>query len=97
LRTPLSYLIDAEAKTITRDSAPIARFNDVCRVQIREISEECRLEYRLSVELKNGTKLFLGQTSNEVEVDAVAEDIADMLDVSLHRKAGGLSANWELN
>jgi len=43
-------------------------------------------EFRLSLVLKDQQKLFLGQTSDSNTIIEAAEEIADLIDVSIHKK-----------
>ncbi len=87
VRDGLEFTFDKATGAISRNDQRIANLGDVDRVQLRTIHDsESADDYRLSLVLKDQQKLFLGQTSDSESIVAAAEEIADLIDVPIHRK-----------
>lgn len=99
IRTLISgetFTLDRKTGLIERNGVRVARFPDVERVQIRTITgPESGSEYRLSIALKNGEKIRIAHSSNEEDMTAIAEELADLLNVEVGRK--GSSKGWSVD
>jgi hypothetical protein len=83
-----TFTLTRDTGTITRNGTHVARFSDVARIQIRTIrGSERSDEHRLSIVLKNDEKLRIHQSSDTKEIANIAEDLADVLNVQITRKA----------
>ena len=79
-------LLDKATGRVSQGSVPIADFSEVERVQLRTIFSGDGEEYRLSLVLTSGQKVFLFQGGKAPKSESAAVAIAEALDVELHRK-----------
>ena len=87
VRDGLTFTIDRATGSITRNDRQLGSFGDIETVQLRTIHDsESADEYRLSLVTKDQQKLFLGQTSDRDTIMAAADEIADLIDVPIHKK-----------
>jgi hypothetical protein len=83
----LTYSFDASTRTIKQNADRIASFEEVARLQIRTIyGGDSEDEYRLALVLHGDKKIRLAQTTTEEQVMHAADEIADLLGVTVHRK-----------
>ncbi len=80
----LTYSFDASTRSIKRNSERIASFEEAESLQVRTIHSK-RNEYRLTLVLRGDKKLRLAQMVDEQAVMRVANQIADVLAVPVHR------------
>ena len=82
----VTFKFDGITKTIARNEKRIANFGDVEKVQIRTAQENEDDIYRLSLVLTDQRKVFLCETTDKRRITEVAQQVAGLLDVELHRK-----------
>jgi hypothetical protein len=70
---------------ILKNQKPLARFNEVEHLQIRTISGEGE-EYRLTAVLKSGKKIEIHTSGDSSDINALADDVADIVKVKVIRK-----------
>jgi hypothetical protein len=74
--------------TVFRNGKPYFRFTEVSKIQIREFSDsEGDITYRLSIILNDGSKKFIESSSSQNKIHAIADDLADILDVKIVSKS----------
>lgn len=81
----LTYSFDPSTRTIKKNTEKIASFEEVERVQIRNIHGESP-KYRLALVLRGDKKIRLAQTTNEEQVRQATDEIADLVGVTVHSK-----------
>jgi len=79
-----TFVFDGTTRSVMRDGKQIARFGDVARVQLRVIEDgAARTEYRLSLALKDGSKVAIAQTTAQARAREAAQETANLLGVEL--------------
>ena len=72
-------------RTVLKNQKRLAGFDDIAYLQIRTIKGE-DTEHILTVRLLRGDEIEIHTSSNASEIIALADDIADILDVRVVRK-----------
>ena len=79
-------IIDGTTNTILKNQKRMAGFTEIAHLQIRTIQGGETADFRLTVVLNTGGKIQIHTSSNSSEVIALADDIADIVGVSVVRK-----------
>lgn len=86
LRGVAELLVDAEANTLSARNQPLASFSDVREIQLRSVHGTCE-EYRLSAILEDARSIVLLEAEASPATEALAREIAALLEVELTRAA----------
>lgn len=79
-----NVVFDGESKKVYKSSKQICNFEVVEKVQIRLISGiDSADQFRLSLVLNDGTKIFIEESNVESIIKEIAEGIAEIIDVSV--------------
>ncbi len=85
LRRANDLIFDGPRKTVSKGKRALAAFADVRALEMRAVHGTCE-EFRLSALLEDGGNLELIETEASAMIEALAEEISELLEVPLTRK-----------
>jgi hypothetical protein len=84
LRRADELTIDGREKTVSKGRRTLAAFADVRSLELRTVHGSCE-ELRLSAILDNGRNIGLVETEASTAIEALAQEVSELLDVPLAR------------
>lgn len=78
------FTFNGMTRTVLKNQKRLAGFNEIAHLQVRTIQGKST-EHRLTAVLHTGDKIEIHNSSNASDIIALADDIADMLGVSVVR------------